>query len=46
MPGESVADKVARWPGPVWGHGSAQLYAPAALQAALRAAREALGLSG
>jgi len=36
----------AAWPGPVWGHGPAQPYAPAALQAALRAAREVLGLSG
>ena len=29
----------AAWPGPVWGHGAAQPYAPAALQLALTTAR-------
>jgi diadenosine tetraphosphate (Ap4A) HIT family hydrolase len=32
------------WPGPVWGHGAAQAYAPEALRTALAAARKALGL--
>ena len=34
----------AAWPAPVWGFGVAQPYAPAALQAALAAARVTLGL--
>jgi diadenosine tetraphosphate (Ap4A) HIT family hydrolase len=34
----------AAWPGPVWGHGVAQAYAPENLQLALAAARQALGL--
>jgi diadenosine tetraphosphate (Ap4A) HIT family hydrolase len=34
----------AAWPGPVWGHGAAQAYAPDALQTALAAARKALGV--
>jgi diadenosine tetraphosphate (Ap4A) HIT family hydrolase len=34
----------AAWPAPVWGFGAAEAYAPAALQAALTAARTALGL--
>jgi diadenosine tetraphosphate (Ap4A) HIT family hydrolase len=32
------------WPGPVWGHGAAERYAPEALGQALAAARQALGL--
>jgi diadenosine tetraphosphate (Ap4A) HIT family hydrolase len=32
------------WPGPVWGAGAAEPYAPEALSAALAAARQALGL--
>jgi diadenosine tetraphosphate (Ap4A) HIT family hydrolase len=32
------------WPGPVWGHGDAEAYAPEALARALSAARRALGL--
>ncbi|HKR86957.1 MAG TPA: HIT domain-containing protein [Phenylobacterium sp.] len=32
------------WPGPVWGHGTAEAYAAAALETALAAARNALGL--
>ena len=40
--GRQVGD--AAWPGPVWGHSPAQPYAPAALEAALAAARKALGL--
>lgn len=32
------------WPGPVWGHGTAQAHAAEALETALTAAREALGL--
>jgi diadenosine tetraphosphate (Ap4A) HIT family hydrolase len=34
----------AAWPAPVWGFGAAEPYAPAALEAALTAARTALGL--
>ena len=34
----------AAWPAPVWGFGVAEPYAPAALTAALTAARTALGL--
>ena len=34
----------AAWPGPVWGAGTAQPYEAAELQAALAAARAALGL--
>jgi diadenosine tetraphosphate (Ap4A) HIT family hydrolase len=34
----------AAWPAPVWGFGTAEAYAPAALEAALTAARGALGL--
>ncbi len=34
----------AAWPGPVWGFGAAQPYVEADLQAALAAARAALGL--
>jgi diadenosine tetraphosphate (Ap4A) HIT family hydrolase len=34
----------AAWPGPVWGAGTAQPYGAAELQAALAAARAALGL--
>src|ERR1700740_1354968 len=34
----------AAWPGPVWGHGAAQAYAAEALETALKAARNALGL--
>lgn len=33
------------WPGPVWGAGTAEPYAPEALQIALAAARGALGLA-
>ena len=40
--GRRVGD--AAWPGPVWGHSAAQPYDEAALAAALRAARTALGL--
>jgi diadenosine tetraphosphate (Ap4A) HIT family hydrolase len=32
------------WPGPVWGFGKAQAYAPADLALAVAAAKEALGL--
>lgn len=32
------------WPGPVWGHGAAEAYAPDALQTALAAATAALGV--
>jgi diadenosine tetraphosphate (Ap4A) HIT family hydrolase len=32
------------WPGPVWGHGAAQAYDAAALEAAIKAAKTALGL--
>jgi diadenosine tetraphosphate (Ap4A) HIT family hydrolase len=32
----------ANWPGPVWGHGSAQPYAPEALRTAVEAARTAV----
>jgi diadenosine tetraphosphate (Ap4A) HIT family hydrolase len=32
------------WPGPVWGVGTAAAYEPAILEAAVRAARQALGL--
>jgi len=35
----------AAWPGPVWGAGEARAYDPAALDAALAAARRALGLA-
>jgi diadenosine tetraphosphate (Ap4A) HIT family hydrolase len=34
----------AAWPGPVWGHGTAEAFAPADLETALIAARRALGL--
>ena len=34
----------AAWPAPVWGFGTAEAYAPKALEAALAAARMALGL--
>ena len=34
----------AAWPSPVWGMGMAEAYAPAALAAALEAARVSLGL--
>jgi diadenosine tetraphosphate (Ap4A) HIT family hydrolase len=34
----------AAWPGPVWGSGAAESYSEAELQAALAAARQALGL--
>ncbi|CAN7176429.1 HIT domain-containing protein [Phenylobacterium sp. LjRoot219] len=34
----------AAWPGPVWGQGSAEAYAVDALEAALAAGRQALGL--
>lgn len=34
----------AAWPGPVWGHGAAEVYDPEALAVALSAARRALGL--
>jgi diadenosine tetraphosphate (Ap4A) HIT family hydrolase len=34
----------AAWPAPVWGFGTAEPYAPKALEAALAAARMALGL--
>jgi diadenosine tetraphosphate (Ap4A) HIT family hydrolase len=34
----------AAWPGPVWGHGAAEAYAPPALETALAAARGTLGL--
>jgi len=34
----------AAWPGPVWGHGTAQGYEASALEAALAAARDALRL--
>jgi diadenosine tetraphosphate (Ap4A) HIT family hydrolase len=34
----------AAWPKPVWGVGVAEAYAPAALDAAMRAARNVLGL--
>nr|MEA2799822.1 hypothetical protein [Phenylobacterium sp.] len=34
----------AAWPAPVWGFGVAEAYTPAALQAALAAARVTLGL--
>ncbi len=34
----------AAWPGPVWGHGTAEPYAPEMLEIALAAARQALGL--
>lgn len=34
----------AAWPGPVWGHGSAQSYSEGDLATALAAARQALGL--
>jgi diadenosine tetraphosphate (Ap4A) HIT family hydrolase len=32
------------WPDPVWGHGAAQAYGAAALEAAIKAAKTALGL--
>ena len=32
------------WPGPVWGHGAAEAYAPDALETALAAATAALGV--
>jgi diadenosine tetraphosphate (Ap4A) HIT family hydrolase len=32
------------WPGPVWGHGAAEAYGPAELEAALAASRRALAL--
>ncbi|MBE7217555.1 MAG: HIT domain-containing protein [Caulobacteraceae bacterium] len=35
----------AAWPGPVWGAGVAEPYAPAALARALAAARDALGVA-
>jgi len=34
----------AAWPAPVWGHGTAEAYAEAALATALKIGREALGL--
>ena len=34
----------AAWPGPVWGHGTAEAYAAEALDRALGAVRRALGL--
>jgi diadenosine tetraphosphate (Ap4A) HIT family hydrolase len=34
----------AAWPGPVWGHGTAEAYAPEALAQAVAAAKTALGL--
>ena len=34
----------AAWPGPVWGHGVAEGYGVEALEMALAAGREALGL--
>lgn len=34
----------AAWPGPVWGHGAAVAYEAMALETALAAARQALGL--
>lgn len=34
----------AAWPGPVWGQGTAEAYAADALETALKAGREALGL--
>jgi diadenosine tetraphosphate (Ap4A) HIT family hydrolase len=34
----------AAWPGPVWGQGTAEAFAPDALEAALAVAREALAL--
>jgi len=34
----------AAWPGPVWGQGAAEAYAPEALATALAAAKAALGL--
>ena len=34
----------AAWPGPVWGHGTAQAYGTDALERALAAARQALGV--
>lgn len=34
----------AAWPGPVWGVGTAQAYAPDALETAMTAARAVLGL--
>jgi len=34
----------AAWPAPVWGVGMAEAYAPGALDAAMTAARQALGL--
>lgn len=34
----------AAWPGPVWGHGTAETYEAEALARAVAAAREALGL--
>lgn len=40
--GRRIGDEA--WPGPVWGHSPAQPYETAALQAALGAARAALGL--
>ena len=32
------------WPGPVWGHGTAELWGPGSLSVALEAARRRLGL--
>ena len=34
----------AAWPGPVWGHGAAEAYAPRDLATALAAAKASLGL--
>jgi diadenosine tetraphosphate (Ap4A) HIT family hydrolase len=34
----------AAWPGPVWGHGTAEAFSAVALELALSAARAALGL--
>ena len=40
--GRRVGDPA--WPGPVWGHSAGEAYAPDALNRALAAAREGLGL--
>jgi len=40
--GRRIADPA--WPGPVWGHSAAEAFAPAALEAAVAAARAALSL--
>jgi diadenosine tetraphosphate (Ap4A) HIT family hydrolase len=40
--GRRVGDPA--WPGPVWGHSPGQAFAPAVLDRAVTAAREALGL--